>query len=273
MVVDNVAFKARSGHAVDALGGRVGHYVLTSSSAVYTDRYIRRPSARRRRSRRARGHRCAEPVSFPPGARLRQWQARSRTGLRHGVGAPWTFVRPPVILAADDRTRRVWWFVQRLLDGGPLLVPDWGPGRIFQLAWTHDVARAIAGVAAIRRLSGGHTTLPRLSCTPRSRGSRRARRCWASPLATFTWRKIVRQGICCPVAGRPFGHALFDCSAIRCELGFEPAPESIWLADTLRGCVANPPVEASAGYDRRGDELDRARAILDRQHSEVKQRA
>jgi nucleoside-diphosphate-sugar epimerase len=74
-------------------------------------------------------------------------------------------------------------------------------------------------------------------------------------------------GYLLPVAGRPFGHALFDCSALRCELGFEPSPESVWLADTLRGCLANPPAGPSAGYDRRSEELSSARTSQQEVHA------
>jgi hypothetical protein len=76
-------------------------------------------------------------------------------------------------------------------------------------------------------------------------------------------------GYLLPVAGRPFGHVLLDCSAIRYELGFEPSPPSVWLADALRGCAADPPEQPSAGYERRSDEVRIARAILNAPQAEV----
>jgi nucleoside-diphosphate-sugar epimerase len=69
-------------------------------------------------------------------------------------------------------------------------------------------------------------------------------------------------GYTLPIAGRPFGHVLLDIGAIRCDLGFEPSPESVWLQDTLAGCAANPPRTDSAGYDRRAQEAAVAGALL-----------
>jgi hypothetical protein len=67
-----------------------------------------------------------------------------------------------------------------------------------------------------------------------------------------------------PVAGRPFGHCLVDLSAIRYDAGFDPSPESVWLAETLVGCARNPPNQSSPGYDQRAEEVHVARALLAR---------
>jgi nucleoside-diphosphate-sugar epimerase len=274
VVVDNVAFDAHDVETLlETLGDRVGHYILTSSVAVYTDRYVRRPVRETDVDLEARVAPDA-PNSFHP--RLGHAYGNGKRAAEQALGrsnVPWTCVRPPVILAADDRTRRVWWFVQRLLDGGPILIPDWGPGRIFQVAWTLDVARAIVCVATNSAAFGRAYNVAQAELyTAES---------WIAACAallgvTPRYAHVAEDeppGYLLPVAGRPFGHALFDCSAVRCELGFEPAPESVWLADTLRGCAADPPGEPSAGYDRRSEELNIARTIFETQHSEVKQSA
>ena len=72
-------------------------------------------------------------------------------------------------------------------------------------------------------------------------------------------------GYTLPIAGRPFGHVLLDVSAIQCELGFEPSAEDVWLHDTLAGYAANPPSLSSAGYERRAQEAQVARMLLNQE--------
>jgi nucleoside-diphosphate-sugar epimerase len=270
VVVDNIAF---SGHDVEtlleALGGRVGHYVLTSSAAVYAERYTRRPI---RETDADLGVRVPVDAPNPFHPRLGHAYGNGKREAEQALlqaSVPWTAVRPPVILAADDRTRRVWWFVQRLLDGEALLIPEWGAGRIFQVAWTLDVARAIACVAANPTAFGRTYNVAQAEVYTAESW---IEACAAQLGVTPRYAHVAEDcppGYLLPVAGRPFGHVLLDCSAIRYELGFEPSPPSVWLADTLRGCAADPPEQPSAGYERRSDEVRVARAILNAQQAEV----
>ena len=149
VVVDNIAYLGEDVTTLlDVLDGRVGHYVVTSSSAVYANRYVRRPLREHEADLYAQvAGRSAQSLSLAARPGVRQRQARRRAGGAGRLALHWTILRPPVVLGADDRTLRVWWFVQRLLDGEPLLVPEWGAGRLFQLAWTHDIARAAVSVA------------------------------------------------------------------------------------------------------------------------------
>src|SRR5207244_1757026 len=63
---------------------------------------------------------------------------------------PWTVVRMPAVMGWDDPTSRMWFFVQRALDGGPLL---WPQDR--QMPWCtlycDDAAQALADVLATDR--------------------------------------------------------------------------------------------------------------------------
>ncbi len=267
VVVDNVAYTPESvALTLEILSGSIGHYVMTSSSAVYRDRYMRRPIREDEADLALR-----QPVDAPNPfhSRLGHGYANAKRAAEQVLcetrDLAWTVLRPPVILGADDRTARVWWFVQRLRDGGPIVIPEWGPGRMFQVAWTEDVARAfvlcagdpstyghaynvaqgeiytaetwIAACASALGLACSHVSLPEGDLAARG-----------------------LDGYTLPVAGRPFGHVLLDLSAARCDFGFEPRPEAEWLRATMQGCAANPPEVDSAHYDRRNQELEAAKA-------------
>jgi len=57
---------------------------------------------------------------------------------------PWTVVRPPAIFGAADHTLRIAAYIQRVADGGPLLVPQESYERQAGLAWVKDIGYACA---------------------------------------------------------------------------------------------------------------------------------
>jgi nucleoside-diphosphate-sugar epimerase len=263
VVVDNVAFSGQDvADLLTALGSRggVGHYLLTSSAAVYANLQVRRPLREPEADLSLRLPRDA-PDAFH--TRLGQDYANGKreaeTVLRDS-GLAWTSLRAPIVVGPDDRTLRIWWFVQRLLDGGPILIPDWGPGRLFQVVWTHDFARACALAASNPAAFGRAYNVAQAEVFTAET--------WLQALAealgrTVRFGRVPEQDLAArglpeyhmPIAGRPFGHVLLDGCAARADLGFEPLPESAWLRATAQGCAANPPSQPSAGYARRAEEM------------------
>lgn len=59
---------------------------------------------------------------------------------------PWTIIRPPVVYGPDDVTQRGFWYLMRLLDGGPLLLANGGVNS-FRLAYSKDVAQVFLRAA------------------------------------------------------------------------------------------------------------------------------
>jgi nucleoside-diphosphate-sugar epimerase len=265
IVVDNIAYDADDVRiTLDALGKTTGHYLVTSSTAVYADRFVRRPLQEADADLQVRA-----PVDDPNPfhSRLGHAYANNKRAAEQVVShgpVPWTILRPPVILGADDRTRRVWWFVQRLLDRGPILIPDWGPGRVFQVVWANDVARAFVKAAGNPAAFGQAYNVAQLELYT-AESWIEAAAAILNVKASYTHvpeHDLDNQGLpgyVLPVAGRPFGHLLVDTQKIRCQLEFEPSPEATWLSQTLRGCEANPPASPSNGYERRDQEVRLAR--------------
>jgi nucleoside-diphosphate-sugar epimerase len=262
IVVDNIAFSGSDvGQTLDLLNGRVGHYLLTSSAAVYADRYTRRPIREQDADLTLRLPSDA-PDPFHPrlGQAYGNGKREAEQVLAAQTNAPWTILRPPVVLGADDRTLRVWWFVQRLLDGGPILIPDWGPGRVFQVVWTEDIARAFVTAAGNEHAFGQTYNVGQAEIYTAESWIEAAATTLQVALAYAHVPEEALRGLglpdyTLPIAGRPFGHLLLDLSHIQHDLAFEPSPESVWLTETLQGCAANPPTENSPHYARRAEEL------------------
>jgi nucleoside-diphosphate-sugar epimerase len=266
VVVDNIAFDADDVHAtVSALRDRIGHYVLTSSAAAYANLQVRHPL---HESEADLSVRLPDDAPDPFHPRLKHAYGNGKRAAEQALarsGVPWTVLRPPVIVAADDRTERIWWLVQRILDErGPVVVPDWGPGRLFQVAWADDVARATFSASGNSAAYGHAYNVAQAEIFTGAT--------WVTAFAAALGRPgsyvcipeaaLESAGLpdySMPIAGRPLGHVLLDCGAIRRDIGFAPSPEATWLGQTARDCAANPPSRPSAGYERRPAELHAGR--------------
>lgn len=66
---------------------------------------------------------------------------------------PWTILRPTLVLGPHDVTQRSFWYVNRLLKGGPILLANGGE-QSFRLAYSLDVAKAYLDVLDSDRTAG-----------------------------------------------------------------------------------------------------------------------
>ena len=85
-----------------------------------------------------------------PGEELEYYMGKRwcETALTRSRDFPWTVIRPPVIFGAADRTLRIAAYIQRIEDGGPLLVPTENWERQAGLAWPAPLPGRAAGTAA-----------------------------------------------------------------------------------------------------------------------------
>jgi len=166
---------------------------------------------------------------------------------------PWTVVRPPAVFGAADRTLRIAAYIQRVEDGGPLLVPQETYERQAGLAWVKDIGYACA-----------------LACDPRKQTKHRAynvgfqgvslraliegiARAMAKPanLHPIPFQELPEGASPYgPNPKRPAGYAI---DRARNDLGFEPSALEDALAETLAWYrVAHP---SHPGYANRQNEL------------------
>jgi nucleoside-diphosphate-sugar epimerase len=169
---------------------------------------------------------------------------------------PWTIIRPPAVFGPADHTLRIAAYIQRVADGGPLLVPQESYERQAGLAWVKDIGFACA-----------------LACDLRKDTAQKA---YNAAFEGVSLRSLIEgianaMGVPAKIHPVPFADLPPDASPYgpdprrsagyvldraRSELGFQPSALEDALAETLAWYrVAHP---SHPGYANRAKELELA---------------
>jgi nucleoside-diphosphate-sugar epimerase len=171
---------------------------------------------------------------------------------------PWTVVRPPAVFGPADYTLRIVAYIQRVADGGPVLVPaetyEWQAG----LAWVKDIGFACALACDLRKDAAHkayNAAFESVSLRALVEGIARAldRKARLHPVPFAEVPEGAR-----PYGPDPVRSAGYVIERARRELGFEPSALEDALAETLAWYrVAHP---SHPGYADRARELEIAGA-------------
>jgi nucleoside-diphosphate-sugar epimerase len=166
---------------------------------------------------------------------------------------PWTVVRPPAIFGPADHTLRIAAYIQRIADGGPLLVPQESYERQAGLAWVKDIGFACALACDLRK------DTVRKAYNAAFEGVSLRNLIEGIALATGVPARIHPVPFAdLPPEASPYGpdprrSAGYVLDRARTELGFEPSALEDALAETLAWFrVAHP---SHPGYANRAKEL------------------
>jgi nucleoside-diphosphate-sugar epimerase len=166
---------------------------------------------------------------------------------------PWTVVRPPAIFGPADHSLRIAAYIQRVADGGPLLVPAESFERQAGLAWVKDIGYACALACDLQKDASHkayNAAFDGVSLRDLIEGIARAMG------APARLRPIPFSDL--PEGASPYGpdprrSAGYVLDRARRELGFEPSSLEDALAETLAWYrVAHP---SHPGYANRAREL------------------
>ncbi|HYM67588.1 MAG TPA: NAD-dependent epimerase/dehydratase family protein [Patescibacteria group bacterium] len=166
---------------------------------------------------------------------------------------PWTVIRPPAIFGPADHTLRIAAYIQRVADGGPLLVPAESFERQAGLAWVRDIGYACALACDLRKDAAHrayNAAFENVSLRHLIEGIARALGVPAK-LHPVPYSRL-------PEGASPYGpdprrSAGYVLDRSRSELGFEPSALEDALAETLAWYrVARP---THPGYANRLAEL------------------
>ena len=143
--MDFAAYDGPDGRrAAEVLGGRVSHYVVISTGQVYL---VRDGCPRPARESDYDGPVMPEPAgAFDKG----QWDyGVKKRALEDALAAAWekgrfpsTRLRIPMVSGERDHFRRLERYLWRMLDGGPVLLPD-GGDRVTRHVYSGSVVKAI----------------------------------------------------------------------------------------------------------------------------------
>lgn len=194
------------------------------------------------------------PLDGKPPSKLdyREGKRWCETVLARSESFPWTVIRPPAVFGPADHSLRIAAYIERVADGGPLLVPEESYRRQAGLAWNRDVGFACALACDLRKHVTGpyNVSFDGVSLEDLITGIARA---LGKPVRIhpMPYRDL-------PEGASPYGpdpnrSAGYVLDRARRALGFEPSALEDALAETLAWYrVAHP---SHPGYADRAKEL------------------
>ena len=219
-------------------------YVFVSTSGVYPD--LHGKTAREE---------DFEPLQGDPPPQLGYQDGKRwcETLLTRMGGIPWTIVRPPAVFGPADHTLRIAAYMQRVADGGPLLVPRETYEKRAGLAWVRDAGYACALACDLRKQTAGRQYNAGFeSVSLRDLIDGIAQAMGLPPRIHPLPFGDLPEGAS-PYGPPPWRQAGVDISRAKAELGFEPSALGDALAETLAWFrVARP---SHPGYANRDREL------------------
>ena len=260
--VDFTAYREDDARAaLRAFGGdRVGQYVMISTGQVYL---VRDACPFPAREPDYDGPLCPEPAD-----------PVDRDSWAYGIGKracedvlaeawdaarfPATRLRVPMVNGPRDPQRRIERYIARMLDGGPLLVPDGGAHPV-RHAYAVDVADAILQILVTSHSRGQAynfcqeempTLMELLTTLAEILGA--WPRLVPAPSADLDAAGLDRVALS-PFSGRWM--SLLDPARATSELGLRHQPLRRYLETTVTCLLAHPSPDPLPGYDRRKDEI------------------
>ena len=154
---------------------------------------------------------------------------------------PWTILRPAIVeVKSNPDEKNMWWFVSRVIDGGPIVLPD-DDDQLFRHISDVDLARAIRIIA--RRKETFSQTINVASHTLLSFESY-ARLIIKGleqdvPVVRVSRSRWDAAGLNLPI-GRHLHSSFIEDSLLLDQLGWQPVDESQWVREYARYLVENP---------------------------------
>ncbi len=260
--VDFAAYTGEDGRrAAEILGGRVGHHVMVSTGQVYLVRESRPRPAREVDYEGPLAPRPADPVGageWDYGKGKRDCEDALAAAFA-ASGFPSTRVRIPMVNGERDHFRRIEAYLWRLLDGGPVLLPD-GGAHLTRHVYGDEVARFLASILGRSETFGQAYNLAQDETPTLADLVGRLRDLVGSTaaLAPVPADRLVAAGIA-PEAISPFSTpwmSFLDPSRARRELGFRHEPLDGYLGKIVASFLAHPPPSPPDGYRHRALELE-----------------
>jgi len=173
--------------------------------------------------------------------------------LNRNPALPWTVVRPPAVFGPADHSLRIAAYIQRVEDGGPLLVPVESYERQAGLSWVKDTGYAVALACDLRKdltHKAYNASFEGVSLRDLIEGIALA---LGKPARMHPLPFAELPDGASPYGPDPRRHAGYVLDRARRELGFEPSSLEDALAETLAWYrVARP---SHPGYANRSKEL------------------
>ncbi len=257
------------------LGGSVDRYIFCSTVSVYMISHdVSCPITEDQDHAPLMESWPRNPFGYDYGVDKRQcedviWRAHDKGTVRA------TALRPTFVAGPGDPLKREWFWLQRILDSGPVIVPGSGEYR-FQNVYVEDVARAfMLALNHSNAIGQSYNVVGEESCTLNE---------YLDMLGAMIQRpveKLWMQQVDFdkhPLSLYPDGDvfpyntrrdAVFSQKKIQQELGYRSTPRKEWIAKTLDWFMGGHGGD-SIGYERRNEDLALCQQ-LHKEHEHVDQ--
>lgn len=226
VVYDQVCYDAPEAEAAcGAFGGKVGHYVFTSSQSVYDGGCDLAESTFDPRT-----HDYASRVNRDQDYSEAKRQAEAAFFQKATV--PVTAVRFPIVLGPDDYTQRLVFHVERIRDGRPIYFPNLDA----RISFIHSADAA----TFLHELVGREAVGPINVCAPQPIVLRDL----VTQVEARTGRKMVGATQTSPEATSPFGIAgdwYMSTEKLRQQEFTPPRPIAAWLPELVAHILNSVP--------------------------------
>jgi nucleoside-diphosphate-sugar epimerase len=173
--------------------------------------------------------------------------------LRSSHGVRGLILRLPIVLGAHDASLRLWGYLERMLDGGPLVLPD-GGRRPVRFLLADDLARMVRQLVETRPpREAVYNLAPPDFLTLRELLERAARAAGVAPrFVDASWDEVFEAGLdrwFSPFASQWV--SMLDPSRAGAELGFLGTRMEEYLPGVVRWNLENRPASSHFGYAQR----------------------
>jgi nucleoside-diphosphate-sugar epimerase len=260
-VIDLAAYNRGDIEAsMETFANATGHYLFCSSGAIYHDypdwdqfRPVEEGDARLD---------WKDDCSYCEGKREAEFVLWSMK--EEARPFPFTVIRPTVVEGPGDLSGRTWYWIQRIADGKPVLIPQTSPSAVFNHAYVDDVAEIflkcvlnpsafgqaynVAGKEILTLDDYVGAIAESMNLRPEVR---------SGPLAWIREQEGLAEFV------GPFVTERFVMSIDKAgrELGYSPTPLAKWLKPAVRWFLEEYHGPDSNGYDKRNFEVEGAEAL------------
>jgi 2'-hydroxyisoflavone reductase len=260
-VIDTQAYKKEDVEsASEAFKGSVGRYVMVSTGSVYLDGKL--DTANHCPFEESDVSWDSLDYTYPKGEDpYGVGKRHCEKWLRENGEVPYTIVRIPAVMGWDDPTGRMWWWVQRALDGGAVVIPS-ERRAVFRTLYSGDAANAFIRVidsdAAENEVY--HIAMQEIMTLERWTSLLWAAAGHESEIAYVSDEVIQRQERLedhIPPLARPVP-SIYNLSRAERDFGFSTTPVEEWVPTTVAWYHDQYQGDESQGYSHRTNELSLA---------------
>jgi len=265
-VIDTQAYKKEDVESAAAtFRGNIGRYLMVSTGSVYlegtVDFFNRCPYSESDVDWSSIDY--TYPIGEDPYAvgkrHCEKWLDENAGSL--DAGFPYSIVRVPAVMGSNDPTGRMWWWVQRALDGGGVIIPPDATGA-YRTLYSADAAVNFVRILDVPQTVGEtyYVAMPEIMDLRRWAHliwSAAGKECKITNIPRHVIRRQDSLRTYAPPMSRPVNN-IHDLSKANQAFGIVTTPVEDWIKVTVDWYRDHYQGEDSDGYQFRQDEIDLA---------------